>query len=193
MFLSPNLGGPRSACVSFSQTNNANYNNGARGSSSPESVNSARMKKAKEAQRLTRLYGTSIKSVAPSQIRFKPKRVKAPPPPPSREKNYNQHSSLFNSQSSESSHIIHVASAALKFMKPLKQRKKQKIVKPPTPFERLSQPKTTVSKFQDRSQEERKSTEMHADNDQNISQPWFVGYRNSPALPAGSPLCIASR
>ena len=60
---------------------------------------------------------------------------------------------------------------------------------------RLSKPKHTTTKFIHRrhSEETMMNEEMHADNNYQIEKPWFVGYRNSTSIPAGSLLAIAKR
>ena len=59
---------------------------------------------------------------------------------------------------------------------------------------RLSKPKYTTTKFIHRRHSEgTMNEEMHADNNYQIEKPWFVGYRNSTSIPAGSLLAIAKR
>ena len=61
---------------------------------------------------------------------------------------------------------------------------------------RLSKPKYQTTKFihrRSRSSEGAMNEEMHADNNYQIEKPWFVGYRNSTTISAGSLLAIAKR
>ena len=143
--------------------------------------NSARMMKVREARRLTRLYGINVKSVATSDVRFKPRKRK-----PAEE----VHCSL----SQDTARTGTVAKALSNFLKPVKKSNEKEVrqEKVPSSMEILAEPKSRVLKFDRRPRDEADLTEMHADN-YNIEQPWLVGYRNSPELPAGSPFAIASR
>jgi len=161
-----------------------------------DSVLSIRMRKAREAQRLTRLYGTNIKSVATSAIRFKPKII-----------NHKINADVKRDQSRKS--FAALSTAVSQFRKKASRSQsshennrgkcKHIDIKLNSSIDRLARPKSSVTKFQDRTEQEssekdtQMSTTMHADNHMNIGQPWFLGYCNSPVLPAGSPISIASR
>ena len=184
-----------------------------KGSITPEP--SARMRKAKEAQRLTNLYGTNIQCVALTNTRLKSKR-RSNHSRSSRVDIDCHGSSSFHSNnlSDHSSSCLH-QDANPKQLRPSSSNYIPVNEKSPTqfgvltPLERLAHPKTTVSKFKDRQMQLKDggkgsflfennhhslTLEMHADNHPNIfGQPWFLGYSNSTALPTGSPLCLASR
>lgn len=130
--------------------------------------------KLRDIRRLSRLYGSNIRHVAKSEKRSKRKiekgggRESAQARTPPMASNTAPNASTRQSQTDGKGETAEFS------------------------FDRLAQPKSTVRKFLERPDEERQPTEMHASNF-NIDRPWFVGYRNSPTLPAGSPLAISSR